>query len=242
MYTKSFFLTMSLVSIVLSTNANIFDSAAEFSGTQGQNSWFYGYYDGDSGVPYTSSDFEEMPEFINGNLWIVHRGDPSGYWTSLGATGGHPNGPIGNYYQATEHWATRRWVSEVSGTLQIEGTLAKSNTQEFGDSDGIIGHIFVNNNNVFSQRIYSGDATGVDYSIQVAVDIGDTIDFAIQPVANDMHDGTRFTATGTVIPEPVSGALFGISAFGLIWIRRRRRIKTWFMFYVPPTSRFNTSW
>ncbi len=43
------------------------DSAAEFSGTQGQNGWNYGYYDGDSASPFTPTDFEEFPLFISDN-------------------------------------------------------------------------------------------------------------------------------------------------------------------------------
>ena len=140
MNARSFLLAVTLFAIALSTNADsIFDSVAEFSGTQGQDNWYYGYYDGDNASPFTSSDFEEMPQFINDNQWIIHRGDPTGYWTTLSASGGHPNGPVGNYYQDTEHWAVRRWVSDVAGTLQIEGNLSKSST--FGD--GTINNVFV---------------------------------------------------------------------------------------------------
>ena len=217
MNTRRSIAAITFVAAVLSANADyLFDSEAEFSGTQGQDNWYYGYYDGDSGSPYTPSDFEEMPEFINGNQWIVHRGNPSGYWTSLGATGGHPNGPVGNYYQATEHWATRRWVSEVAGTLLIEGNLSKGST----NGDGTINHVFINDVAVFSQHIYGNETGGVDYSIQAEINVGDIIDFAIQPGAYDMYDSTKFVATGTVIPEPVSAALL-FSLWPLMIIRRR---------------------
>ena len=193
------FSAASLLSIVLTSGAyQIFDSAEEFSGTQSQDNWYYGYYDGNSAFPFSSSDFEEMPVFTNNATWIIHRGDRSGYWTSLSANGGHPNGPVGNYYQGTEHWPVRRWVAEIDGTILIEGNLRKSSSR-YGD--GIIGHILLNDDVVFSQRIYGNDLTGVDYSIQVDVNVGDTIDFAIQPVSNDQYDSTYFTAIGTVINE-----------------------------------------
>jgi len=110
-------------------------------------------------------------------------------------------------------------VSDVAGTLLIEGNLANTDTLGYV-SDGIIGHVFVNNTDAFSQRIYAHDDTGVNYSIQVVVNVGDTIYFAIQPVANDRNDSTRFTATGTVIPEPMGVALL-LSLWPLMIIRRR---------------------
>lgn len=210
-------ITMLVMGLMTAKAAVIFDSVADFSGTQGQDNWYYGYYDGDSASPFTSSDFEELPQFINDTIWLINREDPSGYWTSLYATGGHPNGPVGNYFQGTEHWAVRRWISDVTGTLQIEGALAKLNTT---GGDGIIGHVFINGDALFSQRIYAHDGTGVNYSIQTEVNVGDIIDFAIQPVANDLYDSTGFTATGTVIPEPVNVALLS-SLLPLMIIRRK---------------------
>ena len=218
MNTRLYRLTLALITIALSANADtIFDSVADFSGNQGQDNWHYGYYDGDNASPYTSSDFEEMPQFINNTTWIIHREDRTGYWTSLGATGGHPNGPIANYYQGTEHWAVRRWISDVAGTLQIEGNLSKSSTY----GDGTINHVFINDVAVFSQHIYGNETGGgVDYSIQAEVNVGDIIDFAIQPGANDLYDNTRFTAIGSMIPEPLNAALL-FSLWPLMIIRRR---------------------
>ncbi len=96
-------LTALLVSVPPGQAATVFDSVEEYSTVQGQDNWYYGYYDGDSSTPYTSADFEEFPEITSGGGWIIHRGDPSGYWTSLGQYGGHPNGPIANYYKGTLH-------------------------------------------------------------------------------------------------------------------------------------------
>jgi len=207
---------MILVMVVLSVNAGtIFDSVEEFSGTQGQDNWYCGYYDGDGASPYTSSDFEEMPQFINGNQWIIHRGDPTGYWTSLYATGGHPNGPVGNYYRGTEHWAVRRWVSDVAGAVSIEGNLSKSSRS----GDGTICHILVNDVVVFSQHLTGKESGGIDYSVEVELTSGDTIDFAIQPGASDMYDSTRFAATGTMISSvepPVIGIVQPLNSSGCI--------------------------
>jgi hypothetical protein len=185
---------LALISIIPFVNADpVFDSVNEFSVTQGENNWFYGYYDGDSASPFTSSDFEEFPQSINGNQWIIHRGDPSGYWTTISAAGGHPNGPNSNYYQGTEHWAVRRWVSDMDGTISIEGNTSKSSRI----GDGTICKILVNDAIVYSKHIDGNEIDGVDYAIQVQVHVGDTLDFSIQSGANDLYDGTRFSAIGT---------------------------------------------
>ena len=45
------------------------DSVAEHSGVQGQDGWFYGYYDGDSNIPFSQNDFEEFPLLIGNTTW-----------------------------------------------------------------------------------------------------------------------------------------------------------------------------
>lgn len=175
--------------------STVFDSVAEFSNVQGQDNWYYGYYDGDSVSPYTTSDFEEFPQYTTNSGWIIHRGDPSGYWTSMNRYGGHPNGPVGNYYRGTEQWSVRRWVSDVNGSIMIEGHLSKYSTY----GDGTICSITVNDALVYSKHIYGTENGGVDYSIPVDVHKGDIIDFAIQPGRNDLYDSTLFTAVGTML-------------------------------------------
>ena len=193
---RFFFAVTALISIVPFIGATtLFNSVDDFSVTQGENNWFYGYYDGDSASPFTSSDFEEMPKSINGNQWIIHRGDPSGYWTSLSAAGGHPNGPNSNYYRGTEHWAVRRWVSDMDGTISIEGNASKSNRI----GDGTICKILINDTVVYSRHLYGNEIDGVDYAVEVEIHVGDTLDFSIQPGGNDLYDGTRFSAIGTRI-------------------------------------------
>ncbi|MBD2505061.1 beta strand repeat-containing protein [Anabaena azotica] len=162
----------------------IANSQTEFSGVQGQNNWYYGYYDG----PFTSSDFQQMTQFSGG--WFVQY---ENYWTFLSSNGGHPNGVITSGGRTpVEHWAVRRWVSEVDGEIQIYGTLAKA---DVGGGNGIIGHIFVDGVKVWSQSIAGTDGTGVNYQIQTKVKLGSVVDFAIDPKdANDVVDSTSFTA------------------------------------------------
>ena len=44
----------------------IADSVAEFSGVQGQNNWYYGFYDGDGTNPFSSNDFELLAQYGGG--------------------------------------------------------------------------------------------------------------------------------------------------------------------------------
>jgi len=164
------------------------NSMSEFSGTQGQDNWYYGYYDGDGPAPYSNDDFEELPQY-GGGQWYI---DGSLYWTFLWDAGGHPNGSVtSGGRQPMEHWVVRRWVSEVTGPITIMGTLAKIQTNA---GDGITGYILIDGQVVWSQYIAYNDAAGVTYSIVVDVDMGSLVDFAIAPNTSDWADGTRFTA------------------------------------------------
>jgi hypothetical protein len=158
---------------------NTANSQTEFSGVQGQNNWYYGYYDG----PFTSANYQPMTQFVD-NVWKVNNGT---YWTLISDYGGHPNGVIGGI-TPVEQWAVRRWVSEVDGEIQIYGILAKGDTQ---GGNGVIGHIFVDGVEVWSQSIAGTDGTGVNYQITTKVKLNSVVDFAIDP--KDSYDGADTT-------------------------------------------------
>jgi hypothetical protein len=116
------------------------DSVAEFSNVQGKNGWYYGYWDlsTDAHGKYNqSTDFKLLKnfgtdarnglsrhsEFTIGDVWYLEDGRS---YTSLWAKGGHANSAVrpANYSPA-EQWATRRWISDASGTLTISGHAGK---------------------------------------------------------------------------------------------------------------------
>lgn len=164
----------------------IADSVSEFSGTQGQYNWYYGYYDGDGPAPWRNSDFEQLPHYgvsIHGYpQWDI---DTSVHDTALWANGGHPD------KSPAEHWVVRRWVSEVIGLVTITGRLAKLDPTW---GDGITGYILVDGAVVWQQYIAYNDTVGVNYTVDVVVNIGSLVDFAIAPNDAAHADGTRFTA------------------------------------------------
>ncbi|MHC4674926.1 MAG: right-handed parallel beta-helix repeat-containing protein, partial [Planctomycetota bacterium] len=158
----------------------IAQSVSEFSDTQGEegDNWQYGYYDGDDPCsPYSNDDFEQLPDF-NGSWYL------DGYGTELWDEGGHTNG-------SPEHWAVRRWVSEVEGQVRITGQLAKIDDN---CGDGIVGHIIADGAEEWLQLIEYDDANGVEYSIDVDVSIDSLVDFALDPNNNSDCDSTLFTA------------------------------------------------
>ena len=177
------------------------DSVTQFSGNQGSNSWFYGYWNkkADANNTYESADFIPFPRgtgnalnttnYWSGSLWDIPAGNPP--WTELSASGGHPAGDNGISANAV-HWAIRRYISETNGALRITGTLAASSSGGVC-GDGTVGRIFVDGVEVF-QRTVSNLSVG--YSIVVAVNMGSKVDFVIDPGTgnNDFCDATTFTA------------------------------------------------
>lgn len=170
------------------------DSAADFSGRQGQDNWFYGYYNktADKVSGYEMADFIPFPHddgphsatnFWNGTTWDWFKGDPPS--TEIGQTYTYPNG-VNN---GQEHWAIRRWVSKVSGTLTVKWFLAKQDSNGKGVTGRVL-HQGVQKDTV----IIAGDnTTGVSRSIVVSnVLRGDFIDFALAPtgIANATDDGS----------------------------------------------------
>ena len=157
------------------------DSVADFSPVQGAGNWWYGWYGG----PFTPSDFQRMT--FNGTFWEV---DFTRFYTLLNASGGHPNGTLSSRLPDV-HWAVRRWVSPLSGTVTISGVLAKTDR---GDGNGVSGRIFHDGTEIFTRHIADNDSAGISWSLDAAVLPGSIIDFAIDPETNTRFDSTTFTA------------------------------------------------
>jgi hypothetical protein len=156
---------------------------------QGENRWYYGFYDGDSSRPYTNSDFEEFPKHgINMHgaqeWYIEHFWHENRNWSSLWSVGGHP-------HARPDHWVVRRWHSSYEGPIQITGKLAKIQTN---GGDGTTGYIIIDGKEIWSQELEYHDGEGVDYTVNAYVKVNSLVDFAISPKRNQACDGTTFTA------------------------------------------------
>lgn len=91
------------------------DSAADFSGVQGQDGWYYGVWDRSL---FPLCTFEPFPQhfFEAGcggfNAWGWIGGCPP--WTRIGASSVHPNA-------APDHVVVRRWIAPATLDLQVNG-------------------------------------------------------------------------------------------------------------------------
>jgi hypothetical protein len=159
------------------------DSDHDFSGTQGANNWWYGYFPAQNVNAFTL-----LPWFNTswGQWQHTTYGPP---WTMSGANSvGHPNGAN----SGIEEWATRRWSSSVSGYARISGHLAKN--QANSGSTGVYGRIYLNHVLIYERFVSGNDAIGVDYSVPVKLNVGDVLDFAVAANGVDAWDSTHFSA------------------------------------------------
>jgi Collagen triple helix repeat (20 copies) len=181
-------MTSLLLTVPRSSTAEIIaNSQADFSCVQGQGNWYYGYFD----APFTSSGFQEMTRclpddpVLGGSAWWVNENN---WWTSIRATLLLPNGFRSCGRRQLEQWVVRRWVSEVAGSVTIFGTIADAR----GTLDGFTAHILVDGVSVLSQPV--GTLQRFPYQVTVSVNIGSTVDFAVQPGDSDCGDWAEFTA------------------------------------------------
>jgi uncharacterized protein (TIGR03437 family) len=169
-------------------------SDQDFSSTQGANNWYYGYFPSGNVNAFTL-----LPVYNPSSNWWQHTtfGPP---WTIIAAGSGfHPN----SVDDGGEEWATRRWMSTLSGTAKITGHLAKNDTNPA--STGVYGRIYKNHNLIYEHFIAGTDGTGVDYSITAPMSPGDILDFAVAPNGNnDSNDSTLFSSSIILTTSPIS--------------------------------------
>ena len=171
----------------------IADSVAGFSGEQGFKGWSYGYWSpaADSGGAYNqASSFRLLPhfgddpinglsrhaEFTTGRLWNLVDGR---YYTSLWATGGHPNSPVPlGEHAGEEQWVVRRWVSTTRGPVTIRGYAGKTMPWGAAWGGGVEVRIVVDGETLYRADI--GDER-TDYSFESSLEVGSIVDFLMGP-------------------------------------------------------------
>jgi len=169
----------------------IADSVCDFSSTQGQKGWFYGYIE-----PQGANTFVPATQFASvragKDAWFVADGT---YWTFVSASTVHPNGTITSGGRTpTEQWAVRRWQSTVAGSIKIGVTVRKEDST-FGPN-GVMARVLVNGAEIWSQRLLADDRIGAEDNLPADVEVGSTIDLVVEPFeGDDRNDETYFTAT-----------------------------------------------
>lgn len=218
------------------------DSVLEFSGVQGQDNWFYGYYIGS----VTPSGFNQFTKYgfdafaagttqgEAGYLWYLDGNtyQNSSSFTRIGShvMHGQGTGPTTSPSGAitTQHLlSSRRWVSEATGTILIEGGVADWNP---GSGDGATLRIFNAGLEVFSQFIpNTGSAT---FSFSTAIGSGNFLEFVADPGDVSPGDAIKLTAKIYSVPAPPvatpdsgsSLALLSITFAGMSIVARRGKV------------------
>ena len=203
------------------------DSAAEFSGVQGRQGWYYGYqeggglYDPDSNfIPFAGGEeggaWNGPAQEWTGSAWDVNT-SASSPWTSLEATSMHPN----DSNPGPEQYPIRRWVSNTSGLHTIAGSFHNLSAS----GDGTTGRIFHEGNEIFSRLTDGGPS---DFSIVRNLNPGDRLDFMVDsgPFDQDGSDGTNqtviiyegsFGITSMVVEAEVLPTMRPIQDVTLVW-------------------------
>ena len=123
----------------------IANSVTEFSGKQGSNNWYYGYWDknADGNGQYSDIDMSFFPNaneaygpnnFYTGTSWRWFNGNPP--FTEITAGGALPTAANGSP-GFPNHWAIRRYVSEWSGPLKITGQITHTSDWVYVTATGV---------------------------------------------------------------------------------------------------------
>ncbi len=197
------------------------DSMDDWSllGEQGENGWYYGYYDQRTDVETGDGTYsaDEFVEFASGSwtgtIWDLEDNAVTaiGPWTELTCNGGHP---AANGQTDTQvNWAVRRWIASLAGDIEIDAYLRNNSTA----GDGVVGRIFLNGAELQSAV---SNGYGERMIVQATVEEGDTIDFAIDgdgagnletggiDTVQDGSDGSVYFASIYSIGEATGGETF----------------------------------
>ena len=183
--------------------AVVADSLADWSdtGVQGQNNWYYGFFiKTNTSVTYASNRFAPFPSgtgpystgnYWDGTMWRWYEGDPP--FDRIGQDFAQPS--IGGGTSTTnslEHWAIRRWISELTGSIAIDWHLAKKTLA----GGGLTGRIYLNGVQKDTFTVTGPNFAGTNRTVApFNVQAGDAIDFTIEPGTDGVGDVCFFNAT-----------------------------------------------
>lgn len=167
------------------------DSSADFSGIQGDHQWYYGYYNrtADTVSGYSTNDFLPFPRtdaafgaenYWDGTQWRYGARTPP--LTAIGAVTMRPNAVANGGF---EHWAIRRWVSPVAGTLRVAVEFGK----EITGGTGLTLRTY--RRGALAETVILGgdDTTGTNWVSEFPVSRGDRLDFVVLPQGKATDSG-----------------------------------------------------
>jgi hypothetical protein len=174
------------------------DSVADFSLTQGDHSWLYGYdtgtFESFTPMPKQSTITAYMP--VSKDTWDCWVSDTA-HWTQIFQFGAHPNGTISSQpSNSVLQRAVRRWVCTYDGRINIVGEIAKIDVTP-GGSNGVDASVYVDGGlPLYTTTIDGEDGGGRSFRVPTptTVHVGSFVDFVLDPhEGDDRHDLSRFT-------------------------------------------------
>ena len=189
--------------------------------TNPNGNWTYGYYPSSLASGFTALTIRHVPGDI---YWQAPQsasqsGTPAA-WLHSGATSfGIADGQFALHPGPVEIAVARFTVPAGwgAGTANINGSFG------VGDSGSVNGHVLVNGTELFSANVGGLGAAAFSLS-NIALNVGDTVDFAVDNDGNYLFDSTPLDArlTYSPVPEPASFAAVSLGIIGLVARRRRR--------------------
>jgi hypothetical protein len=174
------------------TTCVVADTEADFSETQGNNGWHYGYWNAseDPDGHFDAQDFRPM-DFCGSGTWrppgrcADQREQPGYQWTSILCCGlQHPESdPI-------LELPARRWVSDVSGPARIHATHGMT----VGTGDGTRAILMVDGVTIWTNDLSTASQEGasVEADIDVTLRVGMRVEQLVHPHADSAEDTTFF--------------------------------------------------
>lgn len=162
------------------------NSIDDFSGIQGQDDWFYGYYRVDTGdSPTVPASFQEADNYNSdfSNAWSFAG---SGDWLAIAAENQHPHIPGAGLNTPGEYWATRRWVSDFEGEINLTGFVDEGDL----GGDGVVVRLFIDGTKFGQWDLLSVTNSMIPFDITTTVSVGSTVDLTVDPKDNIFFDGT----------------------------------------------------
>jgi hypothetical protein len=156
--------------------------------------WQYGYGRYDAGAGRVR-DFHPMAARKDGRMSPSETyPDPTYGHLSITATGGHAG-------RDEQHASIRRWISPGNGKVKIEGTLAHASA----NGDGVRGRIVSSEGGRYAEWTVHNNK--VDTAIELEVQGGESLDFAVDCLANGNSDAYTWAPNLTFTPGPDSGEM-----------------------------------
>jgi hypothetical protein len=113
---------------------------------------------------------------------------------SVTATGGHPG-------RSPQYASIRRWISPGNGKVKIEGTLNHANAK----GDGVRGRIVSSDGGRYAEWTVHNNK--VETNLELEVQGGESLDFAVDCIADGNSDGYTWAPNLTFTPGLDSGEM-----------------------------------